>query len=135
MSGINVIEELHHYKRMYRLMQNAVIECTEICKDPIVKERLIKVQQEAEDIYTGAEYEYRKYTTPDELIIMLLLTYIKDRESSREVDLIDVDIIRDCVNWLLMLQNKKVEFTEEEIEERVKKFFLLAENKEKDSEQ
>ena len=134
MSKINVIEELHHYKKMYRLMQNAVINCTEICKDPIVKEKLIKVQQEAEDIYIGAEYEDRKYTTPDELIIMLLLTYIKDREGSREIDLIDVDIIRDCVDWLLKLENKKVEFTEDEIEERVNKIFLFAKNKE-DSEQ
>lgn len=134
MSKINVIEELHHYKKMYRLMQNAVIDCTEICKDPIVKEKLIKVQQEAEDIYTGAEYEDRKYTTPDELIIMLLLTYIKDREGSREIDLIDVDIIRDCVDWLLRLQNKKVELTEGEIEEKVNKIFLFVKNKE-DSEQ
>lgn len=134
MSKINVIEELHHYKKMYRLMQNAVIDCTEICKDPIVKGKLIKVQQEAEDIYIGAEYEDRKYTTPDELIIMLLLTYIKDREGSREIDLIDVDIIRDCVDWLLRLQNKKVELTEDEIEERVNKIFLFAKNKE-DSEQ
>ena len=134
MSKINVIEELHHYKKMYRLMQNTVIDCTEVCKDPIVKEKLIKVQQEAEDIYTGAEYEDRKYTTPDELIIMLLLTYIKDRESSRDIDLIDVDIIRDCVDWLLKLENKKVEFTEDEIEERVNKIFLFAKNKE-DSEQ
>ena len=134
MSKINVIEELHHYKKMYRLMQNAVIDCTEICKDPIVKDKLIKVQQEAEDIYTGEEYEDRKYTTPDELIIMLLLTYIKDREASREIDLIDVDIIKDCVDWLLRLQNKKVELTEDEIEERVNKIFLFAKNKE-DSEQ
>ena len=134
MSKINVIEELHHYKKMYRLMQNAVIDCTEICKDPIVKDKLIKVQQEAEDIYTGEEYEDRKYTTPDELIIILLLTYIKDREASREIDLIDVDIIKDCVDWLLRLQNKKVELTEDEIEERVNKIFLFAKNKE-DSEQ
>ncbi len=123
MSKIDVIKELHHYKKMYHLMQNTVIESAEICKDPVVKEMLIKVQQEAEDIYTVEEYENRKYTTPDELIIILLLSFIREREASREIDLIDVDIIRDSVNWLLTLQNKKVELTEEEIQEKIDRIF------------
>lgn len=123
MSQIDAIKELHHYKKMYRLMQNAVIDCSEICKDPIVKEKLIKVQKEAEDIYTGEEYENRKYTTPDELVIILLLSFIKDREASREIDLIDVDIIRDSVDWLLTLQNKKFELSEEEKDKKVKQLF------------
>lgn len=123
MSKIDTIRELHYYKKMYHIMQDAVVECAENCEDPIVKEKLIKVQKEAEDIHSGEEYENRKYTTADELIIILLLSFIREREGSRDIDLIDVDILRDAVDWLLTLKHKKVELTQEEIQERIDRIF------------
>ena len=132
MSKIDVIRELHCYKKMYHLMQNTVIDCVDTCKDPIIKSKLIKAQQDAENIYTGEEYEIRRDLTVDEIIIILLLSFIREREASREFDVMDIDIIRESVDWLLILQNKKIKLTEEFINQQVAKIFH-PENEEKDS--
>ncbi len=113
-------------------MQSSVVECTDICKDTIVKEKLIKAQQETEDIYIGEEYEYKDLTA-DERIIVELLSFIMDTEISRVTDA-DIQIVNDCVEWSLAIQNKKVELSKEFIEEQVNKIFNIA-NKVKDSEQ
>ena len=44
----------------------------------------------------------------------------------------DIDIIRESVDWLLILQNKKIKLTEEFINQQVAKIFH-PENEEKDS--
>ncbi len=132
MAEIDIIRELHCYKKMYHLMQNTIIECTDICKDPFVKEKLIKLQQKAEEIYTGEEYEIRRDLTVDEIIIILLLSFIKDKEASKELDIMDIDIIREAVEWLLTLQNKKVSLTDELIKQQVLKI-SNQKNEEKDS--
>ena len=78
MTDIEVIRELHCYKKMYNLMTKAVSGCADICSDLVVREKLIKAMQEAEDIYTGEIYEY-KTLTADERIIVALLKLLMDR--------------------------------------------------------
>ena len=133
MSKIDVIRELHCYKKMYHIMQKAVIECSDICKDPNIKEKLIKVQQDAEDIYTGEVY-VGKALTAEELVIVLLLSYIRDREISKGIGLMDIDAIEEAIDWTNALQNVDFEITDEMIEEQIKRIFY-PENEEKDSEQ
>lgn len=133
MSKIDATRELHCYKKMYHLMQSAVVECADICKDPIVKEKLIKAQQDAEDVYTGEEY-VGKVLTADELVIVLLLSYIRDREISKGIGLMNADAIEEAIDWTNALQGVDFEITDEMIEEQVNKIFAIA-NQEEDSEQ
>ncbi len=133
MSKIDAIRELHCYKKMYHIMQKAVIECSDICKDPIIKEKLIKVHQEAEDIYTGEVY-VGKALTAEEMVIVLLLSYIRDREISKGIGLMDTDAIEEAIDWTNALQNVDFVITDEMIEEQINKIFY-PENEEKDSEQ
>ena len=133
MSKIDIMRELHCYKKMYHLLQNAVIDCTDICQDPDIKEKLISVQQEAEDIYTSEEY-IGKALTADELIIVLLLSYIKDREISKGIGLMDADAISEAVDWTNALQGVNFKITDEMIEEQIKKIARII-DEEEDSEQ
>ena len=133
MSKIDTIRELHCYKKMYHLMQNAVIECADMCKDLVIKEKLIKIQQEAEDIYTGEVY-VGKALTAEELVIILLLSYIREREISKGIGLMDTDAIEETIDWTSAFQSVDFEITDEMIEEQINKIFHL-ENKQKDSEQ
>ena len=116
---------------MYNLLQNTVIECADICKDPVIKEKLIKVQQEAEDIYTGEVY-VGKALTAEELIIVLLLSYIREREISKGIGLMDTDAIEEAIDWSNALQDVDFEITDEMIEEQTNKIINLM-HKNKDS--
>ena len=117
---------------MYNLLQATITECIETGRELVVREKLIKAQQEAEDIYTGEIYEY-KTLNADECIIVALLKLLMDTEISR-VKNPDMDFVDYCVEWSLSIQNKKVELSEEFIDEQVKKIFAMA-NKEENSEQ
>ncbi len=132
MTDIEVIRELHCYKKMYSTLQRTITECIAVCRDLVVKEKLIKVQQETEDIYTGEIYEYKDLNA-DERIIVALLSFIADTEISRVTDA-DMKLVDDCVDRSLAIQNKKVELSKEFIEEQIKKIFSLV-NEEEDSEQ
>ena len=112
-------------------MQNAVIDCAEICNDPIVKQKLIKAQQDAEDIYTGEVY-VGKALTAEELIIVLLLSYIRDREISKGIGLMDIDAIEEAIDWTFALKNVSFKLTDEMITENINKIFH-PQNEEKDS--
>lgn len=122
MSKIDIIRELHCYKKMYHLLQNAVIECADICKDPIVKEKLIGIQQEAENIYTGEEY-IGKVLTADELIIVFLLSFIREREISKGIGLMDSDTIKEAIDWTNALRGVDFEITDKMIQEYINKIF------------
>ena len=122
MPKIDIIRELQCYKKMYHLLQNAVIECADTCKDPIVKEKLIGIQQAAENIYTGDEY-IGKVLTADELIIVLLLSFIWEREISRGIGLMDNDTIEDAIDWTNALRGVDFEITDKMIEEHINKIF------------
>ncbi len=132
MTDIELIRELHCYKKMYNCLQKTISGCVGVCKDLVVREKLIKAVQEAEDIYTGEEYEY-KDLTPDEHIILRLLFFIMDTEIDRVTDW-NKDIVDECVEWALAIQNKKVDLSEEFIEEQVHKILAMA-NVKMDSEQ
>ncbi len=132
MTDIEVIRELHCYKKMYNCLQRIITESVKLCTDLVVRDKLIKAQQEAEDIYIGEEYEYKDLTA-DERIIVGLLSFIMDTEISRVTDA-DMKIVNDCVEWSLVIQNKRVHLPEEFIEEQVNKIFSMT-NKNEDSEQ
>lgn len=132
MTDIAIIRELHCYKKMYSCLWKIVTECIEECQDVRVRVKLIKAQQDAEDIYTGEIYE-AKDLTADERIIVALLGYIADSEIDRVVDT-DFGIVDACVDWSLTLQDRKNRLTDEFIEEQVKKI-LTEVNKKEDSEQ
>lgn len=122
MPKIDIIRELHCYKKMYHLLQNSVIECVDISKDPIVKEKLIGIQQEAENIYTGDEH-IGKVLTADELIIVLLLSFIREREISKGIGLMDSDTIKEAIDWTNALQGVDFEIPDKMIEEHINKIF------------
>ena len=132
MTDIELIRELYCYKKMYNCLQATITECIETGQDLVVREKLIKAQQEAEDIYTGEIYEY-KTLSADERIIVALLNLIMDTEIDRVIDG-DMDIVEDCIKWSLAIQNINVELSKEFIKEQVNKIFAMA-NEEMDSEQ
>ncbi len=131
MKDIEIIRELHCYEKMYNLMLKTVSGCVDICRDLVVREKLIKAMQEAEDIYTGEIYKYKDLNA-DERAIVELLSFIMDTEISRipggNMDIVDV-----CIDWSLAIQNKKVQLSEAFINEQVKKILAMAGKK--DSEQ
>lgn len=57
------------------------------------------------------------------------LEILRDAEESKPVNEKDNELIRACIVLLLDLQGKKLTLTEEEIEERVRNFPFVAENK------
>ena len=122
MSKIDTARELYCYKKMYHLMQKAVINCVEICQDPIVKQKLINAQQDAEDIYTGEEY-IGKALTAEEMVIVLLLSYIREREISKGIGLMDGSAVEEAVDWVNALQGVNIELSDEMIEEQINKIF------------
>ena len=117
---------------MYNLMTKTVSGCVDICCDLVVREKLVKAMQDAEDIYTGEIYEY-KTLNADERIIVALLNLLMDTEIDRVTNP-DMDFVDYCVEWSLAIQNKKVELSEEFVKKQVNKIFHSEENQ-KDSEQ
>lgn len=109
-------------------MTKTVSGCVDICSDLVVREKLVKAMQDAEDIYTGEIYEY-KTLNADERIIVALLNLLMDTEIDRVTEL-DMDFVDYCVEWSLAIQNKKVELSEEFIKEQVNKILAIANEKE-----
>ncbi len=117
---------------MYNSLQETITECIKECRDLVVREKLIKTQQAAEDVYIGEIYDYKELNE-DERIIVALLSFIMNTEISRVTD-VDMNIVNDCIEWSLVMQNKNIELTKEFIEAQVKKIFAMVNEKE-DSEQ
>ena len=113
-------------------MTKTVSGCVDICSDLVVREKLIKAMQDAEDIYTGEIYEY-KTLNADERIIVALLNLLMETEIDRVTEP-DMDFVDYCVEWSLAIQNKKVELSEEFVSEQVNKILSMA-NIKTDSEQ
>lgn len=132
MISIEVIREMHCYKKMNSTFEVCVADCIDICRDLVVREKLIKVLQDAEDIYSGEMYAYKDLNA-DERIIVELLKFIVDTEISRVTDT-NMQVIDNCIEWLLAIQNNKVELSKEFIEQQVNKIFAKV-NEEENSEQ
>ena len=124
MTNIEIIRELHCYRKMYNALQATITECIKTCQDFVVREKLMKIQQEAEDIYTGEIYDYKELNE-DERIVLALLSFIMDTELSRVSDT-DMKIVNDCIEWSLVMQNKNVELSKEFIDKQIKKIFSMA---------
>ncbi len=124
MIDIMLMRELHCYRKMYHVLFKTINGCVDVCKDLVVREKLIKAMQDAEDIYTGEEYE-GKVLTADERIIVELLSFIMDTEISR-VKEADMKIVNDCVQWSLTIQDKKIEYSEEEARAKINRILEMA---------
>ena len=131
MTDIELIRELHCYKNMYNCLQKTITECIKTGIDLVMREKLIKAQQEAEEIYTGEIYDY-KTLSADERVIVALLKYIMNSEIEREDG--NMEIVHKCIEWSMAIQNINVELSEEFVKEQLNRIFNTT-NKEKDSEQ
>ena len=123
MAEIDIIRELSCYEKMYMHLFKTVDECIEICKDPVVKETLIKAMQEAEDIYLGDESKIHNYLTTDEKIIVLLLSYIRETEFSKEPEKMDSDIFKEALEWNLALNRVNNPAIDKKLKEHLYKIF------------
>ncbi len=124
MAEIDVIRELYCYEKMFNHILRTVEECEEICKDPVVKEKLVKVQQEVEDIYTGENYKTHDYLTVDEKTIVLLLSYIRQSELSKEQGQANDDIYKEAFDWNILLNSVNNPQIDEKIREHLFKILF-----------
>ncbi len=108
---------------MYMHLFKTVDECIEICKDPVVSEKLEKAIQEAEDIYLGDEYKIHNYLTTDEKVIVLLLSYIRETEFSKEQEQMDMNIFKEALEWNIALNRVGNSAIDEKLEEHLYKIF------------
>lgn len=123
MAEIDIIRELSCYEKMYMQLFKTVDECIEICKEPAVKERLIKVQEEVEDICLGNEYKIHNDLTTDEKIIVLLLSYIRETEFSKDQGQMNMDIFKEALDWNLALNHINNPAIDEKLKEHLYKIF------------
>ena len=105
MAEINTIKELHSFAKMNKIMLDVINECTEICTDPYVKEKLIKAKEQINDIIAEENGICQKLT-PDEAVIVLLLSFIREKEMNQSDDAFDIDILNDAGDWLNNFKKK-----------------------------
>ena len=80
-------------------MLDVINECSENCNDPVVKEKLIKTQEQINDIIAEENGICQKLT-PDEAVIVLLLSFIREKEMNQSNDAFDINILNDAGAWL-----------------------------------
>ena len=95
---INSIKELHKFIEMHQIMIDSITECSIDCLDPIVKDKLTKTKNQIEGILKKDTEAFYDKLTPDEAVIILLLSYIKEKEMNK--DTFDIDILSEAGNWL-----------------------------------
>ena len=100
--------------------------CSKICTDSFVKEELVNVQKELEDIRSGDEYKARGYLTADEKVIAFLLSVIIDNESAKDAENFDGDAFDTAVDWFLTVKGQKVRLSDEEIAKQVAEIFRVS---------
>ena len=97
---LNSIRELNAYTKMYNILFNTIEECSRICTDDIVKEKLIDTKKTVEKIYNSEVDELCKRLNPDELTILLLLDTIKAIEIQVDSNVFDLQLLKDSSEWL-----------------------------------
>ena len=105
MAEINTIKELHSFAKINKIMLDVINECSENCNDPVVKEKLIKTKEQINDIIAEENGICQKLT-PDEAVIVLLLSFIREKEMNQSNDAFDIDILNDADAWLNNFKNK-----------------------------
>ena len=96
---INTIKELHKLSEMNKIMLDVINECSGTCTDEETKERLIKVKEQVENISSKNNLICQSLT-PEEAVIVLLLSFIREREMYRSGDAFDIDILNEAGGWL-----------------------------------
>ena len=105
MAEINIIRELHNLSETNKIMLEVINECAEICTDPKTKEKLINAIKQVTSISSSNNSVYQ-ILTPDEATIVLLLSFIREKEMNCDNDLFDIDILNDASKWLADFKNK-----------------------------
>ena len=100
MAEINTIKELHSLAKTNKIMLDAINECCGCCTDPIVKDVLLNTKEQIELIKSSTPKSVWDKLTPDELVIILLLSFIKEKEMNQSYNLFDIDILNEAGNWL-----------------------------------
>lgn len=59
----------------------------------------------------------------DEVELLAALEFIRDTEARKSVDEMDVDLITECVDFILELTEKDIKLDENEVKNRVDKIF------------
>ena len=124
---LDIIRELNCYQKMFEYILLTIEECGKICTDSFVKEQLIKVQQEVEDIRSGDEYKNYSFLTADEKTVALLLSFIIDKEVSKDSDNFDSDTFSNALHWFLTMKGENIKLSDEEIDARIAEIFRIAE--------
>ena len=107
MAEINIIRELHNLSETNKIMLEVINECAEICTDKKTKEKLINTIKQVTSISSSNNSVYQ-ILTPDEATIVLLLSFIREKEMNCDNDLFDIDILNDASKWLADFKNKKI---------------------------
>lgn len=107
MTDINLIRDLNAFKKMYSYLFNTLTDAIKVCQDPVVKNMLIKAQQHTEGIYSG-ECCNSKMSVDEETIVDLLKLLIKT-ETDKPVSQQDTEFIDECKDWILDLQNARID--------------------------
>ncbi|MGN1316473.1 MAG: hypothetical protein ACI4VW_05345 [Acutalibacteraceae bacterium] len=76
---LGLLRQIYMYKKMYTRNFNTMTKAIDICQDSIVKELLIKCQQDTEEMYITKGTVPPDYMTAEDLIIAYLLAYIRKK--------------------------------------------------------
>ena len=79
-------------------MIDSITECSEACVDPVVKDKLTKTKNQIEQIRKNDTEAFYDKLTPDETVIVLLLSFIREKEINKNI--FDIDIFNEASNWL-----------------------------------
>ena len=99
MAEINIIRELRNLSEANKIMIDVINECTEICTDKKTKEKLMNAIKQVTSLSSSNNSVYQ-ILTPDEAIIVLLLSFIREKEMNCANDSFDIDILNDASKWL-----------------------------------
>ena len=102
---INTIKELYDLSEMNKIMYGVIDECAETCSDPKTKEKLAIAKSQIDTFSAKKNSVYQKLT-PDEAVIVLLLSFIREKEMNCDNNTFDIDILNNASKWLADFRRK-----------------------------
>ena len=103
---LGLLRQVYMYKKMYTRNFKAMTKAVEICQDPIVKELLIKCQQDTEELYITKGAVPPDCMSSEDLIIAYLLAYIRKNEIKVPADYNETLLFKESLDWLKDLSEK-----------------------------
>lgn len=123
MSDIKQIRELHLYKKMYHELLTAVEQATKICDNETINKMLFNSVEKTCDIYFDEKKLSPTKISPNELAIIYLLEFIRDREIFQSSEIQDLQISTESTDWILSLRHIDATLSEDEINRRIHGIF------------